>query len=176
MMLPLTACAARPEPTTTTPVVAVTAGTSHFAGSIQVSSADGATPYGPPKAGLVERIVDASVGTITERVLDEGKIRVATLTRLGDTQVFEATDVDKSFTGTLTFTGQGWDLTGWTYALTMTDGSGRIEGTAVIDAAGIRTEKFFVSPDGARQVKITENLAPITEEEYQRQLAQALAP
>ncbi len=154
------ACAAAPAAPAAAP------STQHYAGSLQVTSPDGATPYGPSRASLVARVVDPAARTVVERVLDEGKLRTATLRQVGDTPVFEATDDEGSFGGTLTFAGDPWAPAGWTYALSMTDGSGRIEGHATLDGAGIRIEKHFVGPDGARKARITEVLQPITAEAY----------
>ncbi len=144
----------------TSPVAPVT---THYAGTTQVHSPDGTTPYGPPKQALVVRTVDGVSGTITEVVLDEGKTRSTTLTRTDVANVFQASDAEKSFSGTVTFTGTAPDWTGWTYALTMSDGSGRIEGSATIDATSLRTQKTFVSADGQPRARITDTLLKVSQ-------------
>lgn len=150
--------------------------TTWYGGTMTVSSADGATPYGPPKPALVARTVDTAKGEIVEVVVDDGALRTTTLHREGATNVFSATDTAKSFTGTVTMTGEGWPFTGWSYDLAMADGSGRITGTATLGADGIRTEKFFLAPDGQKQVKIVDALAPITQADYDARLATLLKP
>ncbi len=150
--------------------------TTWYGGTMTVTSADGATPYGPPKPALVARTVDAAKGEIVEVVVDDGALRTTTLHREGATQAFSATDTAKSFTGTVTMTGDAWSFTGWSYDLTMADGSGKIAGTATIGADGIRTEKFFIAPDGHKQVKIVDALAPITQADYDTRLATLLKP
>lgn len=149
--------------------------TAYYFGTVQTSSPDGAQPYGPPKPGLVQRVIDPARGTIVETVLDRGALRRTTLTRQAETNVFAATADDASFTGTLTMTGEPWAYTGWTYAISMTDGRGRIEGTGTLDATGLRTEKYFVSADGVRRVRIVDDLRPIERAEYDRRLAELRA-
>lgn len=150
--------------------------TTWYGGTMTVTSADGATPYGPPKPALVARTVDVAKGEIVEVVVDDGALRTTTLHREGATQAFSATDTAKSFTGTVTMTGEAWHFTGWSYDLAMADGSGQIAGTATVGADGIHTEKYFVGPDGQKQVKIVDALAPITQADYDARLATLLKP
>ena len=137
-------------------------------GTVRVTSPEGSTPFGPPRPGLVARTVDSARGTIVETVLDDGALRTTTLTRRGETNVFDASDSEKTFSGTLTFSGTPWAWTGWTYALSMTDGSGTIEGTATIDDATLQTEKYFVSPDGERRARIVDDMKVIDKDEYEK--------
>ena len=54
----LTACASTPTPT---PPAATTAPTTTwYAGTVTVTSPDGATPYGPPQPALIARTVDTA--------------------------------------------------------------------------------------------------------------------
>jgi hypothetical protein len=163
----LGACATAPAAVPASPAAV----TGWYGGTMVVTSADGATPFGPPKQALVARTVDAAHDQIVEVVVDDGALRTTTLQRDGGTNVFRATDEAKSFTGTVTMTGDGWNISGWSYDLTMADGSGTIAGTATIDAAGIRTEKFFVTPNGEKKVRIVDGLSPISQAEYDAQLA-----
>lgn len=145
-----------------------------FSGQVLTSSPDGTTPFGPPKAGLASRTWDPATSTITEKVLDDGKVRTATMTREGTSNVFNAKDVEGSFQGTITFSGPegAWDH--WTYALTMTDGSGRVEGNGTLLNGELKTEKYFVTPDGTRRVRIVDQLKTIPAAEYDALLAAAL--
>jgi hypothetical protein len=151
------------------------AATTYYAGTMQVTSPDGAEAYGPPEPALVKRIVNPAAGTIVEIVLDDDILRTATLARIGDTHDFAVTSDDGSFAGTLTMIGEGWAFTGWTYDILLAEGRGRLEGSATLDEAGIRTEKYFVGPDGARLARIVDTLHPISEEAYERLLEEALA-
>ena len=162
----LTGCAA-PQPTAST----AEPSTVWYSGTVAVSSADGATPYGPPKQALVARTVDKAHNLIVEVVVDDGVLRTTTLQREGDSNVFSATDNDKTFSGKVMMTGEGWNISGWTYDLAMADGSGRIAGTATVDASGIQTEKHFVTPDGRKKVRIADTLTPISKAEYDAKLA-----
>jgi glutamine cyclotransferase len=49
-----------------------------------------------------------------------------TLQRVGVTNVVRVTDEAKSFTGTVTMPGDGWNISAWSYNLAMADGSGTI--------------------------------------------------
>ncbi len=146
--------------------------TTYYSGTIQVTSPDGSSSYGPSKPGLVARTVDREKGLIVEVVLDKGALRSTTLARVGESNEFQAQDTDKTFTGTLTFSGAPWSWTGWSYALSMTDGSGKIEGTALITDRSLRTEKFFLTPDGQRRARIVDDLQVIPKDEYERKLAE----
>ncbi|HEY1100100.1 MAG TPA: hypothetical protein VGF99_14280 [Myxococcota bacterium] len=148
-----------PTPAATTLPAAVT--TTYYAGTVTVTSPDGATPYGPPTATAVMRIVDEVAGTITEVTIDDGKRRTTTLKRRGDTDVFDASDDAGSFGGTVTFSS-----TGWSYALTMTDKSGTITGTATLTPTTLTTAKLFAGPDGAPRAKIVDALTRIDEARY----------
>ena len=150
--------------------------TTWYAGTTSVFSADGKTPYGPPKEALVARTVDREKLSIVETVLDEGVMRTTTLRREGATNVFRAGDVENSFSGTITMRGSDWDFTGWSYDLSMTDESGGIVGSATIDATGIQTEKYFVSPDGQKMVKCVENLKVIPKAVYDDKVQAVLQP
>ena len=147
------------------PVVKAAPSVTYYKGTMQVTSPDGAQPYGPAQTGLVKREVFPSEGRIVETTLDEGAMRATTLT-LKDGNVFDATDAEGSFTGTVTFSPDPWNATSWTYDLTMADGSGKIVGTATIDSGSIKTEKFFVTAAGEKQARIVDDLSTVTAEEF----------
>lgn len=148
--------------------------TTFYAGTVQLTSPDGATPFGPARQGLARRTVNREQGIIVESVLDAGRLRTTTLTRQGETNLFDASDAEKTFSGTVTFTGPAWAWTGWTYSISMTDGSGTIEGSAVIDDSSLRTEKYFVLPDGKKQLRIVDDLKVVTMAEYTALLSRQL--
>ena len=66
--------------------------------------------------------------------------------------------------------GDSWSFSGWTYDLSMSDGSGKIAGSAQIDGTGIQTEKYFLAPNGEKLVKIVDQLVPISKAEYDERL------
>ena len=90
------------------------------------------------------------------------------LTQTDKNNVFTATDDAKSFSGTLTFEGENWKWSNWTYDIEMTNGSGKIVGEGKLTSSGVETTKKFILPDGKEQVLITENLKEITKEEYEK--------
>jgi hypothetical protein len=66
-----------------------------------------------------------------------------------------------SFTGTLTFTGEPWAWTGWTYDLAMADGSGTIDGSAALTAEGLSADKRFPDASGTVLALIIDDLVVV---------------
>lgn len=145
----------------------------YYSGPSQASSPDGATMFGPPTTSVVMRTLKPSEGVIVEDVHQGNERHLTTLTRRGDSLVFDATDEAKSFTGTLTFASDPFSPGAWTYAITMADGSGTIEGQGSLDDVGIHTNKTFKSPDGEARVRITEELKSIDEAAYDAAISTA---
>jgi len=141
--------------------------TTYWTGSVITSSADGSKMFGAPKEGLVKRELDRANGTIIETVWDETKFRVVKLTQQGDTNVFDATDDEGTFTGTMEFSPNAWEATSWMYALEMADGSAKIEGKATVTPETIVTEKYIVGPDGERIAKVVDNLVSATQSTFE---------
>lgn len=150
--------------------------TTYYVGTSQASSPDGKTPYGPPKVNMAQRVVDPKDGTITETVLDEGVVRTTILRRQGESNRFSATDDAKSFSGVVTFDGAPWRWTGWSYDITISEGVGKIVGTATIDETTMRTQKYFIGPDGNKSVQIVDILKVVSKEEYDKALASQKKP
>ena len=147
----------------------VTPETSYYYGKVMITSADGATPYGPPKFSLVKRTLNRANSTISEFVTQGAESFDTQMTRIAHGNVFNATDAEGSFKGTLSFSdGEDWL---WEYDITMTDGSGKITGSGTLDDEGIKTEKYFEDKDGNRTVRITEVLNSVTQAEYEQKLA-----
>jgi hypothetical protein len=172
LALMLSACASTPTPTQSPPAAAPT--TTWYAGTVTITSPDGAIPYGPPQPALIARTVDTAANTITEVIVDQGALRTTVLHREGDTNVFTATDDAHSFSGTLTMAGAGWDFTGWSYDLAMVADGGRITGSATLSAAGLTTEKLFSTADGTPKARIVDAATPVTQAEYDAKLAELL--
>ena len=142
--------------------------THYYYGEVKVTSPDGKTPYGPVKYSLVKRTIDEKEKTIIEDVRQDGKQFNTKLSQTKEDNVFTATDEDKSFSGTMTFTGDKWKWTNWTYNIEMTNGSGKIVGEGRLTSSAIETIKKFVLPNGKEQVLITEHLNEISKQEYEK--------
>ncbi|MEW5850903.1 MAG: hypothetical protein AB2A00_19105 [Myxococcota bacterium] len=148
----------------------------YYRGNSTSTSPDGSTPFGQAQETLVMRVVSPKENRILEKVRQGGRDFDTTLLRVEGSNKFTATDQGSTFTGTLTFEGQEWAWNAWTYDITMADGSGKIEGKGTLGKDGIKTEKYFVAPDGNRQVRIIEELKPITKDEYEKAMAAATPP
>ncbi|MGC4122720.1 MAG: hypothetical protein QM765_50745 [Myxococcales bacterium] len=109
-----------------------TSSASYFVGTMSVSSPDGKIPYGPPKKSVVIRTLTPSTGTIVEEVAQDGMVNITTLTRRGQTSVFDTTDTARSFSGTVTFQADPFAMTSWAYAIAMADGSRDQRGGLVV--------------------------------------------
>lgn len=152
------------EPASSTPAAEAT--TVYYAGTVQVSSPDGATPYGPPSAGAASRQLDPAAGKMTEVVFDDGRLRSTDLVREPGSSVFDASDDEGSFHGKLAFEGDEWAWSGWSYDITMKDGS-KLDGHAETTADGFTAQKTFKSPDGTPRVRITETWKKVSKEEWE---------
>ncbi len=142
--------------------------THYYYGEVKTNSPDGKISYGPVKHSLVKRTIDEKGKTIIEYVIQDGKLFNTKLTQTDKNNVFTATDDAKSFSGTITFAGETWKWSNWTYDIEMTNGSGKIVGEGKFSSSGIETTKKFILPNGKAQVLILENLNEITKEEYEK--------
>ncbi len=130
-----------------------------YSGQSQYFSPDGASAMADPNPTAARRDSDPDKGTIDEIVFDQGNLRPTRLTLQPDGATFSATD-GETFDGTISTTGATWAWEGWTYNLTMKDGSGSVEGSGKTTAKGFETEKYFIAV-GARQVMIRESFEEI---------------
>jgi hypothetical protein len=85
----------------------------YFAGKVQVSSADGKIPYGPPYESIVRRRVSALDGMVEECVLEKNKLFYTIITRTKEPLVFDAVDTDGTFSGKLIYSDTS--LSAWSY-------------------------------------------------------------
>jgi hypothetical protein len=150
------------------------ASTEYYYGTMTTTSPDGKVPYGPPAMTLVRRDVAPGDDRIVETVVQNGVTRVTTLSR-GDGATFSASADDGSFDGTVTFSGEEWSWESWTYGISLSDGSGRIEGSGRFDGKWLETEKYFVATNGERRARMSDRLVRIEREEYERRLAEMKA-
>ena len=110
---------------------------------------------------------------IVEEVWQGNEHFVTELTRIAQGTTFNAADTGGTFTGTMTFSGDDWRWTSWTYDISMSDGSGKLLGSGQLKQSGISTDKRFQSPDGVVRVVIRETPASITKSEFQQHRPQA---
>jgi hypothetical protein len=148
--------------------------TEYYYGTMTTSSPDGKVPFGPPVMTLVRREVAPADDRIVETVVQDGVTRVTTLQRQEGNH-FAASADDRSISGALDFAGDDWRWASWTYAITMNDGSGTIQGTGHVDGKWIETEKYVVASNGDRRARIVDRLVQITHEEYERRLGEMKA-
>lgn len=140
--------------------------TKYYYGEVITTSADGTIPYGPVKYSLVKRTVFADSKTIKELVKQDGQVFDTDLTQVENSNQFSAKDSVGSFDGLVTFSDE--KRNNWTYDITFKTAPGKIIGNGVIDAEGIKTEKYFLDSAGVKMVKIVENLKEISEEGYSK--------
>lgn len=152
---------------------AIAVETHYYYGDVVMASADGKIQYGETSS-LVERRLDEANGKIVETVLqpprDPNQIPkdiVTTLTRVGDSKVFDAVDDENSFSGELTFAGAGWSGDTWTYAIRLNDGS-RLEGRGTLSPDALTTAKLFFDAKGVATVCLRENLKAISRDRYEQ--------
>ena len=138
----------------------------YLKGQLITTSPDGATPYGPPVSVLAKRIIDAKKGTIVEETWHGPEARSTTLVRRPETLIFDASDAEKSFTGTLTFQSEDWVRAEVTYDIAMSDNSGKISGKGVWSGDTYTTTKVFSDPSGAARAKMTETLQVVSETDF----------
>lgn len=170
------ACA-RPDPAATTAPAAAQALATYYVGTTATTSPDGQQAYGPARTIAVRRTVDPARRLVEEHVVHPGEVFVTVLRRRpGDAAVFDATDQNHSFTGTVTFTGPEWAWTGWTYDLAMSDGSGTLRGSGRLTPGSLDTDKTFVGPDGQPRAQIHEHLEEVDEATYTRTRAELSPP
>ncbi len=141
--------------------------TSYYLGTSDVLGMDG-TVYVDDAPSILERTVSPRTGTITETVYVQfqGAMMTSTLRQTDDPQVFQATDEKASYSGTLTYAGDPWNPTGWTYDITLADNGGTITGTAKFSRDEISAEKLFTDGGGQPRARILDVVKRVTKEEY----------
>ena len=145
-------------------------GTVYYFGQVRYSSVDGKQPYGGTTSAVMREVL-AGGDRIIETVTQPGRSPatpsqtfVTRITRRDHALVYDAADDEKTFTGSLTFSGP--DLAAWAYDIKLA--SGALTGSGRLTAAGIATDKTLAI---ARPVRITEDLRVVTKAEYEAQIA-----
>ena len=176
----LAACASGPATQTesapaTAPAAKQAPAPTYYSGAVMTTSPDGEQPLGPPVKVLAKRQLLPAENKIVEEVWHSGRHIVTTLLRK-EGGLFSASDAGGSFSGTLTFSGDDWDWSAWTYDIQLSDGSGKISGRgAKTDEGRLIIEKLFIDAAGAPKARILEDHKAISPEEFQ-ELLQALPP
>ncbi len=137
----------------------------YFVGTSQASSPDGATSFGSARAYVAKRTGSIAKGIIVEEIAQDGMSSTTTLTRRGDSSVFDATDADRTFSGTVTYSGDPFTAGEWEYALTLADGS-KLTGRGSLSASGLGATKLVTSPDGQPKARIVDDLKVSTDVDY----------
>lgn len=145
--------------------------TEYYYGTSSTTSPDGKVAYGPPVMMLVRRDVAPADDQIVETATREGRTLVTTLRRV-EAGRFAASASDASFGGAIEFEGSEWSWNRWRYALELADGTGVIEGTGQIDGKWLEADRYLVAGSGERRSRITDRLARITKEEYDRRIGE----
>jgi hypothetical protein len=147
----------------------------YYYGTSSTTSPDGKVRFGPAVMTLLRREITPGQERITETVTTPGRTSIMTMHR-DSSERFLTVVTDETLEGSVTYSGgEEWRWPKWTYALRMTDGSGLIEGTGFVDDKWLETDRFVVSRTGERRSRTTERLSRITEEEYERRLAELLS-
>lgn len=141
----------------------------YYYGSVRTSSPDGKIPYGPVRYSLVKRTIIPAQSLIREWVRQGDQVFVTTLRQSTSEHVFDVTDSLKAFSGTMTFSGERWRWSSWTYDIQLRDG-GKIVGTGALKEKVLSTRKKFVGADGAAQALIVEELHEISEGEFKTKM------
>lgn len=144
-------------------------GVEHYSGSAAFFSPDGRLPYGGSDAALRREITEGGgliVETFTQPGISPGmppEERVTTLTRIGRSLSYSASEYGGSLVGKVVFSGRGLDK--WEYDLVPEKGS-YLTGTGEVKAGELTTEKKLEQP--GRPMLIREKLKRVSREEYSR--------
>ncbi len=146
-------------------------GIEYYSGSAGFFSPDGRLPYGGNDAALRREIAEGG-GVIFETFTQPGispgmppEERVTTLTRIGRSLSYRASEYGGSMAGTVVFSGRGLDK--WSYDLVPESGS-YLTGTGEVKAGELTAKKKLEQP--GRPMLIREKLRRVSREEYSRML------
>lgn len=141
MLLLLLACSA-PQKTPAEDSGSIGPSIQYLSGQSTTTSPDGKTEWQTQEV-LIRRTLSPSDNKIVEETWYDKEAGVTTLLRRPDSNVFDVGDNAQSFSGTVTFSGPDWAWTSWEYAVSMSDGSGRLVGTGQSDGESWTAEKMF---------------------------------
>ena len=139
----------------------------YLKGLLETTSHDGKIPYGPFLTVLVKRSVDFDKGLIIEETWHHLEHRETRLVRRPGTLIFDASDREKSFEGTLTFASEDWLRANVVYDISSPELFGTLKGTGTWSGDTYTTQKVLYDPTNTPSTKMKETLTLISEEEYQ---------
>lgn len=113
--------------------------------------------FAPPFPVILERQILRDENKIVELRTARAQTERVEMLRSGESARFEAVS-DMGPSGSVTFEGEEWAWDRWRYDLKMSDGSGRVEGSAVVRGDELVIERWFVTPDGVRRAKVVDRL------------------
>lgn len=138
----------------------------YLQGTFETTSPDGSMTYEAVDV-LAQRTIDSVAGTIVEDTFHGDEVRKTFFTLQPGTLIFNVTDEENTFSGTVEFESDDWVSSNVTYDLeTFGDYPGTITGTGVWEAETYITDKVFANSEGAIEAQIVEVLTVISEEEY----------
>lgn len=147
--------------------------TEYYVGTVRTSSADGTREFAPPYESVAKRVILPEQSKIEEWVFYEGALNRTTLTLQKGRSQFKALDDLRTFTGTITYVGDPWSWSKWTYKLKMSDKSGVIEGNGSKNSKGFTTQKYFIA-GGEKRVLISETYREVNKKEYEAKCKEIL--
>jgi len=138
----------------------------YLQGTFQTTSPDGGVTYEEVDV-LAEKIIDSAAGTIVEYTLHGDEVRTTFFTLQPGTRIFDVTDEENTFSGTMTFETDDWATSDVTYDLEIFGQyPGTMTGSGVWEADTYITDKLFANPAGTVEARTTEVLTIIGEDEY----------
>ena len=133
-----------------------------FIGTSTTMSADGKTLFGKASA-VVKRTLQPSSHQIVEELRrSDGLASKSTLRQRGNTPVFDVADAAATFSGTVTFNGDPYGKSAWSYTIAMTSGK-LLSGTGGWSDAGLQTAKVVSDASGKETARIAEQFTVSTE-------------
>ncbi len=148
--------------------------TRFYAGTVQMRGVDG--DLWIDGETTLRREVRPSQATIVETWMVNGAPVTTTMVRTGDGAVFAASDERSGVGGTVTFAGDPWVSTSWTYQLQIIDDEGTITGTGRLGETTLTTRKEYLLPDGTLNATLEERVLLVTEQEYDAKRKQLTTP
>jgi len=140
--------------------------TQFLQGTFETTSPDGSVTYEAVDV-LAQRTIDSAAGTIVEDTFHGDEPRTTIFTLQPGTLIFDVTDEDNTFAGTITFESDDWVGSNVTYDLEIFgDYPGSITGTGIWQADTYITDKEFANPMGTIEARTVEVLTVISEEQY----------
>jgi hypothetical protein len=130
-----------------------------YFGGISTLQSPGGEFLGASEA-LIKRVVDRENGTITDSILDDGRLVEVVMRRTDDPRVLSVEPEDGSYAGTLTFNPDPWTATEWAYDIRLHDGT-TIEGVGRDNGEALVIERSVVGADGRVRTRMLDRLPRI---------------